>query len=247
MPNNQGKQIVFEAIRPVLVDARGTSKSYMAIYSVMKEFSHRNPESMIELLIHNSKGILHDISTWCEATGNELINSEVGSDAGDEDMHVLIQKGVQAGSDQEGERQKEKKMIVMISSSDLDFVTAPFDRALAGKVLGMEVSVIFEGAGVKLLQNGYRATRSGLFGAFRTSGVECNLRDSGSPIPSEAIAMLAEMDAKFYVCGLSMEAHGVRQEELLVEHSVVASTVTWVEMLAHSDVNVFSRAKLETA
>jgi len=114
-------------------------------------------------------------------------------------------------------------------------------------VLGMNVNVIFEGSGVKLLKNGYRATRSGFLGGFRTSSVESNLQDSGAPLPSESIQMLAEMGAKFFVCGPSMEAYGVRQEELMIEHSVVGSTVTWVDMLAHSDVNVFSRAKLETS
>jgi len=212
----------------------------------MKEFSHRNPESMIELLIPNSKGILYDISTWCEATGNKLVSSELSSEARDEDMHVVIQKGTPTGNAQEGEREKEKKMTVIISTADLDWVVAPLDRALAGTVLGMDVSVIFEGAGVKLLQKGYRATRSGLFGGFRTMRVECGLRDSGCPLPSEAIAMLEELGAKFYVCGPSMDANGVRQEELVVERSVVASHVTWVSMLAHSDVNVLSRARIET-
>lgn len=205
----------------------------------MKEFSHRNPETIIELLIHNSKGILHDISVWCEATGNKLLSSEIG----DEDIHVLIQKGV---PDQEEDQPRQKKMTVIISTSDLEFVISPLDRALAGKVLGMDVSVVFEGRGVKLLQNGYRATLSGFLERFRTSRVESRLKDSGAPLPAESIEMLAEMGAKFYACGPSMEDHGVRQEELMVEHSVVGSVVTWVDMLADSDVNVFSRARLET-
>lgn len=200
---------------------------------------------MIELLIPNSKGILHDIATWCETTGNDLVSSEVSSEGGTEDMHVVIQKGVRSGAEQEGERGKEKKMTVVISTADLEYVVPPLDKALAGKVLCMDVSVVFEGAGVKLLKNGYRATRSGLFGNFRTSSVEMSLKNSGSPLPSEAITMLEELGAKFYVCGPSMEANGMRQEELVVEHSIVGSTVTWVSLLEHSDVNVFSRAKFE--
>ncbi|CZR52673.1 uncharacterized protein PAC_02550 [Phialocephala subalpina] len=246
MPNRQSKPIMFEATRPVLVDARNTTKSYIAIYSVIKEFSHRNPESVIELLIPNSKGMLHDIATWCETTGNKLIGSEFSSDGGTEDIHVVIQKGVRTGIDQEGERGREKKMTVVISTADLDYVVPPLDKALAGKVLGMDVSVVFEGAGVKLLKNGYRATRSGLFGNFRTSSIETSLTNSGSPLPSEGITMLKELGAKFYVCGPSMEANGVRQEELVVEHSIVGSTVTWVSLLEHSGVNVFSKAKFDT-
>jgi len=95
----------------------------------------QNPESIIELLIQNSKGILHDISVWCESTGNELISSEVGSDSGDEDMHVLMQKGV---PEQEVEQRQEKKMTVIISTADLDFATTPLDRALFGNGVGNE-------------------------------------------------------------------------------------------------------------
>ncbi|KAE8450807.1 hypothetical protein EG329_005720 [Mollisiaceae sp. DMI_Dod_QoI] len=247
MPDRQLKPIVFEATRPILVDARQTTKSYIAIYEVMKEFSHRNPESIVELLIANSKGILHDISTWCETTGNELVSSEVTTEGNVEEMHVVIQKGTRAGNAQAGERGKEKKMTVVISTADLEWVVTPLDRALAGTVLGMDVSVIFEGSGVKLLQNGYRATRSGLFRGFRTMKVERGLRDSGCPLPSEAISMLEELGAEFYVCGPSMDANGIRQEELTVERSVVASHVTWVSILAHSDVNVLSRARIETS
>lgn len=37
----------------------------------------------------------------------------------------------------------------------------------------------------------------------------------------------------------------MRMEELVVERSVLGSSVAWVEMLARSDINVLSRAKLE--
>lgn len=219
----------------------------------MKELSHRNPESIIELLIPNSKGMLQDICIWCDATGNELISSEVGSEGGsDEDMHVLIQKGVKDASDREAregteERRRENTMTVMISTADLDFVAAPLDRALSGKILGMEVNMVFEGSGVKVLKNGYRARRSGFLGGLRTSSVEIRLEKEGAPLPKESIEMLAEMGANFFIDGPSIERYGLRAEELLIERSVVGSTVAWVDLLAKSDVNIFSRAKLEMA
>jgi hypothetical protein len=33
----------------------------------------------------------------------------------------------------------------------------PLDKALAGAVLGMDVNVVFEGTGVRLLKRGYRS------------------------------------------------------------------------------------------
>jgi predicted peroxiredoxin/TusA-related sulfurtransferase len=196
----------------------------------MKELRHRDTEAVVELVMKNDKGMLHDIATWCEATGNELISSEPG---GEGEVRCLVQKG-----EMQGGREK-KSMTVVIS-------TYPFDRALGATVLGMEVNMIFEGAGVRLLKRGYRSKLSGFWGGCFTGVVEGVMKkEIGWPLPRDAIEILEELGAKFYVCGPSLVGYGVREEELVARDFVTGATLTWVKLLAESDVNVFSKAEFE--
>lgn len=223
------------ASRPSVVEARHTFKTYQAIYSVIQELSRKDSEAVVELLIKNDKGMLKDIATWCSTTGHQLICSELGDD---DEMRCLIQKGELKVND--------KVMTVVISTADLEDLAYPFDRAIGGAVLGMQVNVIFEGAGVKILKRGYRASLSGFWGKMFTSTVENVMKDKiGWPLPNEAIAMLEDLGANFYVCGPSLVGYGVREEELVVKNHTLGGTVTWVDLLARSNVSVFSKAVFE--
>jgi len=229
------KSGVFMASRPMTVDARSSLKSYMAAFSALKALAHRNNETVIELMIPDNKGILHDISTWCETTGNELISSEAGDEG---EMRCLIQKGEQ--------KRSEKKMVVVVSTAGLESVCYAFDKAIAGAVLGMDVSVCFEGAGVRLLKKGYKCQLSGFWGRLFTGKVEKVMEDEiGWPLPGEAIQILEELGASFYACGPSMIGYEIREEELAVKNIIVAATITWVDLLSKSDVQVFTKAIFE--
>jgi predicted peroxiredoxin len=204
----------------------------------MKELRHRDTEAVVELIMKNDKGMLHDIATWCEATGNELISSEPGKEG---EVRCLVQKGEVTGG-----REKKKSMTAMISTASLEKVAYPFDRALGAAVLGIEVSMIFEGAGVRLLKRGYRSKLTGFWRGCFTGAVENVMKEEiGWPLPSDAIEILEELGAKFYVCGPSLVGYGVREEELIVREFVTGATLTWVKLLAESDVNVFSTAEFE--
>jgi predicted peroxiredoxin len=70
-------------------------------------------------------------------------------------------------------------------------------------------------------------------------------KEIGWPLPRDAIEILEELGAKFYVCGPSLVGYGVREEELVARDFVTGATLTWVKLLAESDVNVFSKAEFE--
>ena len=59
--------------------------------------------------------------------------------------------------------------------------------------------------------------------------------------------MLEELGAQFYVCGPSLERYGVGEEQLLVKSVTMASVITWVDLMASSDVNVFTKAVFDQA
>lgn len=223
------------ASRPTVVEQRHALKAYQAAYAVIQELSRKDAEAVVELLIKNDKGMLQDIATWCSTTGYRLICSELGEEG---EMRCLIQKGEQ--------KINHKIMTVVISTADLEEVAYPFDKAIGGAVLGMTVNVIFEGAGVRLLKRGYRASLSGFWGRMFTTTVENVMKDKiGWPLPQDAITMLEELGANFYVCGPSLVGYGVREEELLIKNHTLGGTITWVDLLARSNVSVFSKAAFE--
>jgi TusA-related sulfurtransferase/predicted peroxiredoxin len=219
----------------VSVDVQGTWKPYMVAYEIIKEMRSLDKGEVIEVVTKDNKGILNDIITWCGATGHSLLGSEK---RGGETLISLIQKGEPKKNDH--------KMTVIISTASLLHVLFPFDKALAGAVLGMEVNILFEGAGVRLLKKGYRSKLPGMIGGLFTGMVEKTMKkEIGQPLPNESIKILEGLGAHFYLCGPSMFGYKVQEEELTVKEYTMAAVVTWADLLANSDVNVFSRAMFE--
>lgn len=271
---------MFEATRPPILECRDTLKSYMIAYSLLQALSRMNPESVIEVVFRNEKGLLQDLSAWCEATRNELISSEESQDG--KDIRALIQKGseeVELEHDQDHERgrrssdiagghsvsadtavtegttttttttgqgekkkKKEKKtMTLLISTSNLASLITPLDRALSAIMLSSyHLNIIFESSGVRLLSRDFHPTIPGMISRLlsRTTKLESRLAAQGSPLPSQALSILAELGAGFYVDGPSLR--GVGEEEWVVTSKKVevGSGMMWVEMMGRSDVVV---------
>ncbi|KAL5331318.1 hypothetical protein ACEPPN_000848 [Leptodophora sp. 'Broadleaf-Isolate-01'] len=229
------KIMEFEATRPILVDARHSTSSPIILSLLLRKFTPQNPEDIIELAIINNKGLFRDVCLWCERTGNKLITSE--NENGEEDIHCIIQKGQGRG--------RGKKMVAVLSTVDLVDVVGVLEKAVGGCVLGMEVAVFFEGSGVRLLRTGYRSRCPGLFGRFRTTVIEEELKSLGRLLPRDAIEMLEELGASFYLCGRSMQRFGVEEEGVSVGKFEIASGIMLVDLLSRSDVNLFSKGEFE--
>ncbi|PVH69433.1 hypothetical protein DL98DRAFT_522188 [Cadophora sp. DSE1049] len=225
-----GKVMEFEATRPIFVDARHSTSSPTILALLLQKLSPLNPEDMIELATKNNKGLFRDICLWCERTGNQLVTSEHTSE--DEDIHFIMQKGQ--------ERSRSKKMVAVMSTANLGAVVGVLEKAVGGCVLGMDVSLFFDGTGVRLLQTGYRARCPGIFGRFRTNKVDMALKRQGRLLPKGAIEMLEELGANFFVCGPSLETFGVQEAEISVAKYDVVSGVTLADLLSRGDVNLFS-------
>lgn len=218
-----------------LVDVRGTWKPYRIAYEIIKAFRPLEGGSVLEVITKDDKGLLTDIGTWCEATGHELISSERRPEG---ELRVLIRKGEAKRND--------RTMTVILSTANLEHAIYPLDKALAGAVLGMNVNVVFEGAGVRLLRRGYRARLSGVVGSLFTPMVERVMKERiGWPLPQESVRMLEDLGARFYLCGPSMVGYRVREDQLMVRNQTLGAVVTWADLLARSDVQVLSRAQFD--
>ncbi len=223
-----------ETQEQLVVDARWTWKPYRVAYEVIKALRGVDTGSVVEVITKDDRGLLNDLGTWCRATGHELLSEQPGH----RQVRVLLRKGEPVRSD--------KTMTVIMSTASLEHAVFPLDKALAGAVLGMEVNMVFEGAAVRLLKRGYRPRLSGLVGSVFTSKVEGVMKNEiGWPAPQESILILEDLGARFYVCSPSMFGYGVREQDLIVGKYTLGAVVTWADLLARSDIHVFSNAQFD--
>jgi TusA-related sulfurtransferase/predicted peroxiredoxin len=217
-----------------LLDTRGTWKPYRVAYEVIKAFRPLEIGSVVEVITKDDKGLLNDLGIWCRATGHELLGMKPGEGA----ARVLIRKGEPVRND--------RAMAVIMSTASLEAVVYPLDKALAGAVLGMGVSVVFEGAGVRVLQRGYRSRLSGLVGRVFTSKVERVMTgEIGWPLPQESILILEDLRAHFYLCGPSMVGYGIREDDLIIGAYTLGAVITWADVLARADMQIYSKAQFD--
>jgi len=218
----------------LLLDARRTWKPYRVAYEVIKAMRGLDTGSVVEVITKDDKGLLHDLGVWCRATGHELLGMQ--PTAGE--ARLLIRKAEPA--------RNEQTMTVIMSTARLENAVYPLDKALAGAALGMDVNMVFEGAAVRLLKRGYRPKLSGLVGGLFTAKVEGVMKDEiGWPLPQESILILEDLGARFYVCSPSLFGYGVHEQDLIVSKYTLGAVVTWADLLAHSDIHVFSKAQFD--
>ena len=218
----------------LLLDARGTWKPYRMAYEVIKAMRGLETGSVVEVITKDDKGLLNDLDVWCRATGHELLDMQPTAGK----ARLLIRKAEPA--------RNEQTMTVIMSTASLENAVYPLDKALAGAVLGMDVNMVFEGAAVRLLKRGYRPKLSGLIGGLFTAKVEGVMKDEiGWPLPQESILMLEDLGARFYVCSPSLFGYGVHEQDLIVSKCTLGAVVTWADLLAHSDIHVFSKARFD--
>jgi predicted peroxiredoxin/TusA-related sulfurtransferase len=218
----------------LVVDARGTWKPYRVTYEIIKALRGLDTGSAVEVITKDDKGLLNDLGVWCRAAGHELLEQQPGNG----ETRTLIRKGEPVRSG--------RTMTVIMSTASLEHAVYPLDKALAGAVLGMDVNMVFEGAAVRLLKRGYRPRLSGLAGGVFTAMVERVMRNEiGWPLPQESILTLEDLGAGFYVCGPSMFGYGVREEDLIIGKYTLGAVVTWADLLARSDIHIFSKAQFD--
>ena len=67
----------------------------------------------------------------------------------------------------------------------------------------------------------------------------------GWPLPQESILILEDLAARFYICSPSLFGYGVREQDLIVGTYTLGAVVTWADLLARSDIQIFSKAQFD--
>ena len=63
--------------------------------------------------------------------------------------------------------------------------------------------------------------------------------------PGDKATRLEDLGARFYVCSPSLFGYGVHERDLIVGRYTLGAVVTWADLLARSDIQIFSRAQFD--
>jgi hypothetical protein len=247
---------------PKVIDASSSWKSYQAIYKIIKamEAEKLADDAKIEFIVKDNAGIIEDIKRYCKVRGHGFYETDTKNDSAKGGIATTagtrkcgLIKHTRAGENEleARNRGREPTLTAIISTGEIKEVLFPLESGLAAAVLGMDVNVVFDGAGVRWAKRGY-GYHSRLAGwkwiSWVVTGKSENAvmkYDMGWTQPDESIKILEDLGAKFWLSGPSMRHYGVDEKEVVLKQWTAAGPVTWVDLLARSDVHVSSRARFE--
>ena len=205
---------------------RGKTITTYIMYHAVKTLQEMKEGEVLELVTDSFEAIEPDIRAWSRMTGHSLLKVE--KDAGYERFY--IEKGVPV--------EHGKKLAVVISNDGLEELISPLGFSLGAALQGLEVSMYFQGPGVRVFKKGFKAKLKGFgkpFSGFARKG----LTQTGHIPPQDKIRQLKELGAKFYLCGPSMEHFGVQKHELIFNDVLIAEYMTFMEIMGDADIHIY--------
>jgi peroxiredoxin family protein/TusA-related sulfurtransferase len=227
----------------------------MEVYKALKDLEEG---ACIEISA-SDPGFGPDVKTWCQRTGNTLLESKTENGT----IKAIIRKGISVGQEPVCQRNtavpNDKSIIIF--SGDLDKAIASFIIANGSLAMGRKVTMFFTFWGLNILRkNQHVKVKKGLiekmFGGMMPRGSKrlglskMNMLGMGakmirSVMKSKNVDSLEELIKKamdngvrIVACTMSMDVMGIRKEELIdgIEYAGVADYLGAAET---SDTNLF--------
>ena len=215
------------------------------IRRVFEEMNHMTDGEILEVKA-SDPGFTKDISSWCEKTGNRLLNSEFNKN--EKNFVAYLQKGTQVSQTANTNTLDKNGATLVVFSGDLDKAIASFIIATGAASMGKEVTMFFTFWGLNILKSKNKPkvskdTMEKMFD-FMLPGNTDKLRLSQMNMMGMGPAMIKKimkkhnvddleilienainMGVKVVACSMSMELMGIKQEEFIkgVEIGGVAS------------------------
>ena len=215
------------------------------IRRVFVEMYHMTDGEILEVKA-SDPGFTKDISSWCEKTGNTLLNSEFNKN--EKNFVAYLQKGTQVSQTANTNTLDKNGATLVVFSGDLDKAIASFIIATGAASMGKEVTMFFTFWGLNILKSKNKPkvskdTMEKMFD-FMLPGNTDKLRLSQMNMMGMGPAMIKKimkkhnvddletlienainMGVKVVACSMSMELMGIKQEEFIkgVEIGGVAS------------------------
>lgn len=215
------------------------------IRRVFEEMNHMTDGEILEVKA-SDPGFTKDISSWCEKTGNTLLNSEFNKN--EKNFVAYLQKGTQVSQTANTNTLDKNGATLVVFSGDLDKAIASFIIATGAASMGKEVTMFFTFWGLNILKSKNKPkvskdTMEKMFDFMLPGNTDklplsqMNMMGMGPAMIKKImkkhnvddLEILIEnainMGVKVVACSMSMELMGIKQEEFIkgVEIGGVAS------------------------
>ena len=208
------------------LDMRGKTITTFIAYEALRQLADLADGETLELVTDASEEVDNDIRAWCRTRGQEL--AATGHTDGCQ-RYVITKRPL---------RPSGKRYAAVISDPGLEELLSPLAFALAAALEGSEVSLYFQGPAVRVLAKGFTEHLRGParpFSRFARAG----LNRAGHIPAQEKLCQLQALGSRLYACAGSMRHFKVARTDLAFSGVTVAEYLTFMEIMASADINVF--------
>ena len=200
------------------------------IMKVSNALNNANEGDIFEIT-STDRGFKSDIASWCESTGNTLVDLK-------QDKAKIVATIAKGGQEVENKViNNGNGQTIVVFSNDLDKALASFIIANGAKASGKDVTMFFTFWGLNILRKSNVNVKKGfidkMFGLMMPKGAEkltlskMNMGGMGSAMMkwimknknistlSELIKQAQDSGVKFIACNMSMDVMGIKEEELI--------------------------------
>lgn len=209
-----------------VVDGRGRSVSTAVLYDVVCALRELEPKDTIKVRTDALPAVDSDLRAWCRTTGHELVSIEEAAGS----REYVVRKAATLP--------EQPAWAIVVSNPGLEELLSPLGFALAAALSGSQVSIYFQGPAVRVLTRSFSERLPGWkrpFSAIARRGLD----RAGHPPPQAKLHQLADLGARIYICGPSMEHFKIHADELLFTDVKIAAYPTFVEQMNAAGVQVF--------
>lgn len=208
------------------LDLRGRTITTYIAHEIAAHLADHPVGASVEVVTDPFASIEPDLAAWGRMTGHtaELVERST-------DQHrYLVTRGEP--------RRPGRSLAVVVSEAGLEELLSPLGFALAGALAGMDTAVYVQGPAVRILTDDFTPHLPGVGRPFSTLARR-GMEQAGHIAPQDKLGQLHELGARLYACGPSMEHFGVDPDELIVPDVTVCEYLTFIEVLAEADVQLY--------
>ena len=208
------------------LDMRGKTITTFIAYETLKQLADLADGESLELVTDASEEIDNDLRAWCRTRGQEL--TAAGRTDGSQ-QYLITKRPLRASG---------TRYAAVISDAGLEELLSPLAFALAAALEGSDVSLYFQGPAVRVLAHGFTEHLHGPgrpFSRFARAG----LARAGHLPAQEKLRQLQALGRHLYACAGSMRHFKVGKTDLAFNDVIIAEYLTFMEVMARADINVF--------
>lgn len=261
---NENKELVKTASVSIQIDACGMQcpGPIMKLSEKIKELE----EGQIIEISTTDSGFKLDVASWCNSTGNRVLNINTENKI----IKAQIQKGLGVGvnvvngaevnASKDVTPSDNNAQTIIVFSNELDKAIASFIIANGAAAAGKQVTMFFTFWGINILRKPGVNVKKGLidkmFGFMMPKGVneltlsKMNMMGMGSAMMKavmknknvqslqELIEIAKNNGVKMIVCNMSMDVMGIKPEEL-IEGVEIGGVATYIDESSKANSNLF--------